>query len=103
MLSPVPATLHPTVGPVPTHALFVGLGVLAATWVFVHEARRRGLWGDERLLVVVAGALVCGAVLRREGVHQAWRYVAVTGGGHVARRAGGVRGGRSILGGLAGA
>jgi len=34
--------MYPTLGPVPTHELFVGLGVLVAIGVFVVEARRRG-------------------------------------------------------------
>ena len=36
------------IGPVqvPEHGLFVGLGVLAAVIVFVHEARRRGAVRD---------------------------------------------------------
>src|ERR1700710_843428 len=50
-----------TLGPVPTHGLFVGLGVLAALLVFVSEARRRG-HTDDRLLIVVTGALVGGAL-----------------------------------------
>ena len=56
----------PEIGPVPTHGLFVGLGVLAAVIVFVHEARRRG-HTDDRLLIVVTGALVGGAVFMRIG------------------------------------
>ncbi len=50
----------------PTHGLFVALGVLAAALVFVVEARRRG-HTDERLVWVVTGALVGGAVLMRMG------------------------------------
>ena len=41
--------MYPSIGPVPTHALFVGLGVLAAVLVFVAEARRRGQT-DERIV-----------------------------------------------------
>ena len=51
---------------VPAHGLFVGLGVLAAVVVFVSEARRRG-HTDDRLLIVVTGALVGGALLMRLG------------------------------------
>lgn len=49
-----------------THGFFVGLGVLAASLVFVVEARRRGQ-RDERLVFVVTGALVGGAVFMRLG------------------------------------
>ena len=42
------SAMYPHLGPVPTHGLFVGLGVLAAVLVFVHEARRRGLWTTRR-------------------------------------------------------
>src|ERR1044071_4535138 len=55
-----------TIAGVPTHALFVGLGVLAAVLVFVAEARRRG-HTDDRLLLVVTGALVGGALFMRLG------------------------------------
>ena len=53
------------IGPatVPVHGLFVGLGVLAAVIVFVHEARRRGAV-NEQSLVAVTGALVGGAIGR---------------------------------------
>ncbi len=98
MLSPVHSSLHPTVGPVPTHALFVGLGVLAATWVFVHEARRRGQT-DERLLVVVTGALVGGAIFMRLGT---WlQHVHLRENASLAEQW--AYGNRSILGGLVGA
>ena len=65
--------MYPTLGdllgvdlPVETHGFFVLLGVLAAGLVFVHEARRRGQT-DERILYVVMGALVGGAVFMRLG------------------------------------
>lgn len=56
----------PRLGPVPAHELFVALGVVAAAMVFVIEARRRGQ-RDERLLHVVLGAVVGGAILMRMG------------------------------------
>ncbi len=90
--------MYPSIGPVPTHDLFVGLGVLAAVLVFVAEARRRGQT-DERIVYVVLGALVGGAVFMRLGtwmqhldlrenasLTEQWLY-----------------GNRSILGGLVGA
>ena len=84
---------------VPSHDAFVLLGTLAAALVFRHEARRRGVWGDERILWILVGTLLCGALGAR--LSTAWRYVAVTGDASL----GGIlaRGGRSILGGLAGA
>jgi len=84
--------------PVSTHGFFVMLGVLAAGAVFVHEARRRGQT-DERILYVVMGALVGGAVFMRLGT---WLQ-------HVDLRANAslteqwLYGNRSILGGLVGA
>src|SRR4051812_49316643 len=83
---------------VPTHSLFVGLGVILASVVFVLEARRRGALREESL-VAVTGALVGGAIgMRLSGwvehldltlnpsVLDAWMF-----------------GARSILGGLTGA
>ena len=43
--------MYPSIGPVPTHELFVGLGVVAAILVFVVEARRRGQT-DEKVVWV---------------------------------------------------
>lgn len=90
--------VYPTLGPLPTHGLFVALGVLVAALVFVAEARRRGQT-DARILYVVVGALVGGAVFMRLGtwlqhldlrqnasLTEQWLY-----------------GSRSILGGLVGA
>lgn len=88
------------IGPlaVPVHGVFVGLGVLVATIVFICEARRRGAVNDQSL-VAVTGALVGGAIgMRLSGwaehidfrlnptLLQAWEF-----------------GSRSILGGLLGA
>lgn len=90
--------MYPTVGPVPTHPLFVALGVAIAVVVFVAEARRRGQT-DEKMVYVVLGALAGGAVFMRLGtwmqhldlrenasLTEQWLY-----------------GNRSILGGLFGA
>ncbi|MGE2818245.1 prolipoprotein diacylglyceryl transferase [Mycobacterium heidelbergense] len=88
------------VGPLalPVHGVFVGLGVLAATVVFVAEARRRDAM-NEQSLIAVTGALVGGAIgMRLSGwaqhidfrfnptVLRVWEF-----------------GSRSILGGLLGA
>ncbi|MET7458996.1 prolipoprotein diacylglyceryl transferase family protein [Nonomuraea sp. NPDC005501] len=76
----------------PLHEIFVGLGVLVASVVFVREARRRGAL-SEQSLVAVTGALVGGAIgMRLAGwmetldLQDLWLY-----------------GSRSILGGLTGA
>jgi phosphatidylglycerol:prolipoprotein diacylglycerol transferase len=90
--------VYPTVGPVPTHALFVGLGVLAAIAVFVVEARRRGQT-DERLVYVVLGAVVGGAVFMRMGTWM--QHVDLRENASVTEQW--LYGNRSILGGLFGA
>lgn len=97
--------MYPTLGdllgirlPIPTHDTFVGLGVIAAIVVFVIETRRRGQH-DPRLLMVVAGALIGGAIFMRMGT---WLQ-------HLDLRANSglveqwLYGNRSILGGLVGA
>jgi phosphatidylglycerol---prolipoprotein diacylglyceryl transferase len=90
--------VYPTMGPIPTHPLFVGLGVLAAFVVFVVEARRRGQT-DEKMAYVVLGALLGGAVFMRLGTwlqHLDLRQNASLGEQWL-------YGNRSILGGLFGA
>ena len=88
----------PELAGIPTHGLFVGLGVLAATLVFVHEARRRGNT-DDRLLIVVTGALVGGAVFMRLGT---WlQHLDLRENATLAEQW--AYGNRSILGGLVGA
>ncbi len=83
---------------VDTHGFFVGLGVLAAVLVFVSEARRRG-HTDDRLLIVVTGAIVGGAVFMRLGT---WlQHVDLRANATLAEQW--AYGNRSILGGLVGA
>lgn len=99
MLSP----MHPTLGsllgvPVSTHGVFVGLGVLAAAAVFVVEARRRGQT-DERILYVVLGALVGGAVFMRLGTWM--QHLDLRQNASLVEQW--LYGNRSILGGLVGA
>ncbi|MGH2808930.1 MAG: prolipoprotein diacylglyceryl transferase [Actinomycetota bacterium] len=82
-----------------THDFFVLLGVAAATAVFLFEARRRRVLGED-LLWVVVGTLFCGAIAAKAG--GLWNLVSDTGGpGSAAETI--ARGGRTILGGLAGA
>ena len=95
----------PTVGDVPigdpaipTHELFVALGVLVAAAVFVLEARRRG-HTDERLVWVVTGALLGGGVMMRLGT---WlQHVDLRDNASLAEQW--IHGNRSVLGGLVGA
>jgi prolipoprotein diacylglyceryl transferase len=83
---------------VPSHELFVFLGTVVAAAVFFHETRRRDL-ADERLLWIIAGTLLGGAIGAK--LATIWRYVAFTGDHSLEGML--LRGGRSILGGLAGA
>jgi phosphatidylglycerol:prolipoprotein diacylglycerol transferase len=90
--------MYPTLGPVPTHELFVLLGVLVAGAVFAVEARRRGQT-DERLAFVILGAVVGGAVFMRMGT---WlQHVDLRENASLAEQW--LYGNRSILGGLVGA
>lgn len=81
---------------VPTHEFFVGLGVAAAGSIYYFEARRRGLLNEQTAWVAV-GALIGGGILAKVG--SAWRFV---GSGATLSELY-VFGGRSLLGGLAGA
>ncbi|MEI2778024.1 MAG: prolipoprotein diacylglyceryl transferase family protein [Tetrasphaera sp.] len=97
--------MYPTLGdllgitlPLPTHAVFVALGVAVAAAVFLVEARRRGQ-SDDNVLYVVIGALLGGGIFMRVGT---WLQ-------HVDPRRNAsfvehwVYGNKSILGGLVGA
>ncbi len=87
-----------TISGVPAHGLFVGLGVVAAVVVFVSEARRRG-HTDDRLLIVVTGALVGGALAMRLGT---WlQHVDLRANASFAEQW--AYGNRSVLSGLVGA
>jgi phosphatidylglycerol---prolipoprotein diacylglyceryl transferase len=88
----------PLIGPFPTHDLFVGLGLAAAAIVFLVESRRRGDQ-DERLVHIVMGALVGGAVFMRLGT---WlQHIDLRQNSSLAEQW--LYGNRSILGGLVGA
>jgi prolipoprotein diacylglyceryltransferase len=95
--------VHPIIGHVgryaiPSHEFFVFLGTVAAAVVFLHETRRRGLV-DERLLWIIAGTLICGAIGAK--LATVWRYVALSGDHSVEGML--LRAAAGILGGLAGA
>ncbi len=80
------------------HSVFVGLAVSVAALVFRAQVRRAGPL-DERLLVVVAGTLVGGALgMRAAGLV---RYISDVGSSAVADAW--RYGAKSVLGGLAGA
>lgn len=80
------------------HAIFVVLGILCAAAVFVIESRRRGTT-DERVLFVVTGALIGGALFMRLGT---WlQHVHLSDNAPMVEHW--LYGNRSILGGLFGA
>ncbi|NTW00387.1 MAG: prolipoprotein diacylglyceryl transferase [Oscillochloris sp.] len=84
--------------PVPTHSFFVLLGVFVAIALFIHEARRRMML-DERMLGIVAGTLFCGAV----GAKLSTLWVYLESAPEPTLLGVLIDGGKSILGGLAGA
>jgi len=90
--------VFPTLGPIPTHALFVGLGVLAAVVVFLLEARRRHQT-DDKIAYVVLGALIGGAVFMRLGTWM--QHLDLRQNASLVEQW--LYGNRSILGGLFGA
>jgi len=93
-MRPVLVTEHGAV----VHSIFVGLGVVIAGLVFMRQVRRMGAF-DERLIEVVAGALVGGALgMRAAGLV---RYVSDVGASPLADAW--RYGMKSVLGGLAGA
>jgi phosphatidylglycerol---prolipoprotein diacylglyceryl transferase len=93
-----PALFHLGDVAVPTHDLFVVLGVSAALLVFGREVRGRGR-RDPRLWQIAAGGLVLGALFAR--ISTSWRYLAAAPDASLAGLW--LYGGKSVLGGLAGA
>ncbi len=90
----MPAALGPTA----IHAVFVAAGVAVAAAVFAVEARRRDTT-DERILYVVTGALVGGALFMRLGT---W-VQHLDPGENASLVSQWFYGNRSVLGGLVGA
>ncbi|MEP7013498.1 MAG: prolipoprotein diacylglyceryl transferase family protein [Acidobacteriota bacterium] len=80
------------------HGVFVLLGVVVATVLYLRAARRAGRLDDDHL-AVLAGALIGGVLFAKLGV--VWRYLGDGAGHSLADLA--LRGGQSVLGGLAGA
>ncbi|HEY2293117.1 MAG TPA: prolipoprotein diacylglyceryl transferase family protein [Thermoanaerobaculia bacterium] len=93
MRSPIPLF-----EPSGVHGAFVALGTLAAVTVFLLEARRRRTL-DDRLFMILTGALFCGALAAK--LSTAWRYFAAAPDPTLLGAL--VYGGKSVLGGLAGA
>lgn len=83
---------------VPTHGCFVLAGVVVAALVFFAEARRRRML-DERIVGIVAGTLLCGAV----GAKLSTLGLYLEAAPDPSPLGAIVAGGKSILGGLAGA
>ena len=90
--------MSPGLGPTVIHASFVAAGVAVAAAVFAVEARRRGTT-DERVLYVVTGALVGGALFMRLGT---WAQH-LDPAENASLAAQWLYGNRSVLGGLVGA
>jgi phosphatidylglycerol:prolipoprotein diacylglycerol transferase len=84
--------------PQPVHGVFVLLGTAAAVALLLREARRRRRL-DEQLLIVVLGALGCGALAAK--LSTLWPYLQAAG--EPSLRGILLDGGKSVLGGLAGA
>lgn len=80
------------------HGLFVTLGGAAAVLVFLAEARRRRVM-DDRLFTILVGSLLCGALAAK--LSTVWRYLEAVPEPSLAGAL--VFGGKSVLGGLAGA
>lgn len=83
---------------IPTHDFFVALGLAAAIGVFVFEAKRRGRT-DEKLVWVVLGSLITGGLFAR--ISTGWQYLTAVQRPTLIGLW--LEGGRSVLGGLAGA
>ena len=81
-----------------THDAFVALAFVVGLFVFLRETRRRDMW-DERLIPVITGVIVGGAL----GARLAGVLDAATRDGTGAVAWAWIEGGRSILGGLTGA
>ncbi len=82
----------------PTHDVFVLAGVLVAVVIFMLETRRRDA-SDPRLVWVVLGAVITGGIFAR--LSTGWQYLVASDRPQITGLW--LEGGRSILGGLAGA
>jgi prolipoprotein diacylglyceryltransferase len=91
-----PELFHIAEWGVPTHEFFIGVGVAVGLLIYFREARRKGVNG-EKVSAVAAGALIGGGIFAK--VSTAWQFV---GDGNSLSDLY-LHGGRSVLGGLAGA
>jgi phosphatidylglycerol---prolipoprotein diacylglyceryl transferase len=94
----IPTLFHLGDLAIPTHDVFLVLGVGAALLVYAWQVRARGA-RDPRLWQIAAGGLALGAVFAR--VSTSWRYLAAAPDASLAGLW--LYGGKSLLGGLAGA
>ncbi|GAC1563601.1 MAG: prolipoprotein diacylglyceryl transferase [Herpetosiphon sp.] len=94
----LPVLFHVGSYAVETHGFFVLVGTFAAMVVFLYEARRRGMLNDQ-IVTIALGTLACGAIAAK--VSTAWEYLALAP--HPSLWGMLEDGGKSILGGLAGA
>jgi phosphatidylglycerol---prolipoprotein diacylglyceryl transferase len=94
----IPVLFHVRGYPVGTHDFFVLVGVAVATVFYFYEARRRRMLHEQTIFVAV-GALACGALAAR--LSTAWQYVVLASEPSLLGML--EQGGKSILGGLAGA
>lgn len=83
---------------VPTHTFFVLAGTGTALVIFALESRRRGV-ANRTMWTIVAGSLLGGAIFAKASTM--WRYVAESEG--LTLEGVLVHGGKSVVGGLAGA
>ncbi len=83
---------------IPSHEVFVGLGLIVGLLIFLRECTKRGTW-DERLFAVLAGIVIGGAI----GARTSSLLDQVSDHGLSALGTVWLYGGRTILGGLSGA
>jgi len=94
----VPTIFHWEAFAIPTHNFFVAVGLLVGVYIFYRESGKDNLW-DDRLGIVLVGIAIGGVLGERLG---GWiQAFSVVGLNEYATAL--VYGGKSILGGLAGA
>lgn len=94
----LPTLFHIGRWSVGTHDFFVALGGIVATLIYFYEARRRGMQNDQTTKIAL-GSLCCGALAAK--LSTGWQYLALAPEPSLVGLI--EQGGKSILGGLAGA